>query len=145
MTIGLDTNILCYALEPEYPEHACLKNMLLSLSPDNIVALNSTVIHETYHVLVFYLQWLPEEAAKRLSMLLKNPYVAFFNQTRTISQIALSLAVKLNIDGRDALILANYLTNKVPKIYTHDEKLLKLLEISWKSHVLSFKDPLEKE
>ena len=65
MTIALDTNILCYALEPAYPEHRILKNLLLNLSSDNNVALNPTVIHETYHVLVFYLQWLPEEAARR--------------------------------------------------------------------------------
>ena len=145
MTIALDTNILCYALEPAYPEHRILKNLLLNLSSDNNVALNPTVIHETYHVLVFYLQWLPEEAARRLSMLLKHPYIEFFNQTRIISQIALRLAVKHNVGGRDALIVANFLANKVPIMYTHDQELLKLQKMAWKNHSLTFKDPSEKE
>jgi hypothetical protein len=30
--IGLDTNILCYALDPAYPEHEKLKNLLFNLS-----------------------------------------------------------------------------------------------------------------
>ena len=145
MTVALDTNILCYALEPAYPEHGSLKNLLLNLSSDNTVALNPTVIHETYHVLVFHLQWFPEEAARRLSMLLKHPYVKFFNQTRVISQIALNLAVKHNIGGRDALIAANFLANKAPTMYTHDQQLLKLQKISLKNHSLTFRDPLEKE
>jgi len=145
LTVALDTNILCYALEPAYPEHGNLKNLLLELSPDNTVALNPTVIHETYHVLVFYLQWLPEEAARRLSMLLRNPYVEFFSQTKTISQIALNLAVKHNIGGRDALTVSNFLGNKVPTMYTHDQQLLKLQKISWKNHNLKFIDPLKKK
>ena len=145
MTVALDTNILCYALEPAYSEHANLKGLLLNLSSDNTIALNPTVIHETYHVLVFNLQWLPEEAARRLYMLLKHPYVEFFNQTRIISRIALSLAVKHDVGGRDSLIVANFLTNKVPTMYTHDRQLLKLDKISWKNHSLAFIDPLSKK
>jgi len=143
LTVALDTNILCYCLEPAYPEHSSLKNLLLGLSPDNTVALNPTVIHETYHVLVFHLQWLPEEAALRLSILLKHHYIEFFNQTRAIAQIALNLAVKNALGGRDALIVANFLANKVPTMYTHDKQLLKLRKISWKNNRLTFKDPLE--
>ena len=142
MTVAFDTNILCYALEPEYPEHSSLKNLLLNLSSNNTLALNPTVIHETYHVLVFNLQWSPEDVAERLSMLLKHPYVEFFNQTRIISQIALNLAVEHNLGGRDSLITANFLANKVPTMYTHDKQLLKLRKISWKNNSLTFTDPM---
>ncbi len=45
MVAGLDTNILCYALDPAYPEHSKLKGLLLELSPDNRLALNPTIIH----------------------------------------------------------------------------------------------------
>jgi predicted nucleic acid-binding protein len=145
LTVALDTNILCYALEPAFPEHQVLKNLLLNLTSDNTVALNPTVIHETYHVLVFYLRWLPEEAAERLSVLLKHPYVEFFNQTRIISHNALNLAVKYGIGGRDALITFNYLANKVPTMYTHDKQLLKLHRSSWKNHSIEFVDPLQGE
>ena len=141
MIVGLDTNVLCYALDPAFPEHKGLSRLLVDLSPENVVALNPTVIHETYHVLVFYLEWIPEEAARRLSMLLKHPYVEFFNQTKKISRIAINLSVKHNLGGRDALITSNFLANKVPTIYTHDRELLKLEKISWRNSRVTFKDP----
>ena len=142
MTIGLDTNILCYALDPAYPEHAIVKDLLGNLSPESTIALNPTILHETYHTLVFSLQWFPKEAAARLLMLLKHPYIEFFNQTKKIVQIALNLSVKHNLGGRDALIIANFIANKVPTIYTHDKELLTLQELSWRNSHITFKDPI---
>jgi predicted nucleic acid-binding protein len=142
MIVGLDANIICYALDEEYPEHEKLKILLLNLSPENKVALNPTTIHEAYHVLVFGQKWLPEEAADALKILLKNPYTEFFNQTRKNSTIALSLSVQHNLGGRDALITANFLANKILVMYTHDKELLKLQKITWKNTYLTFKDPL---
>lgn len=144
MTIALDTNILCYAFEPAYPEHAALRKLLIDLSPANTIALNPTVIQETYHVLVFYSEWTPDEAARRLTMLLKHPHVEFYNQTRAVTQAALNLAAKHGIGGRDALIIANYLTNKVPTMYTHDKQLLRLQKIKWKNSSLRLEDPLQR-
>ena len=142
MIIGLDTNVLCYALDPAYPEHEKVKDLLITLSPERIVALNPTVLHETYHTLVFYLEWSPEETAKRLTALLRHPFVEFFNQTQKTSLIALNLSVKYDLDGRDALIIANFTANKIPLMYTHDKVLLKLQKITWKNTNLTFKDPL---
>ena len=142
MTIGLDSNILCYALNSRYPEHEKVKDLLISLSPENLVALNPTVLHEAYHTLVYYSEWVPEEAARRLTALLRHPYIEFYNQTQKTSLIALNLAVKYNLDGRDALITANYIANKILITYTHDKTLLKLQKIIWKSTNLIYKDPL---
>ncbi|HLN44651.1 MAG TPA: PIN domain-containing protein [Candidatus Sulfotelmatobacter sp.] len=144
MTVGIDTNILCYALDPAYPEHEDVKDVLLNLSAENVIALNPTVIHETYHMLVFSLNWFPEEATRRLLMLLQHPYIEFFNQTKKIVQVALNLSVKHNLGGRDALIIANFLTNKVPTVYTHDNQLLMLHELSWKNQRLQFKDLIKR-
>ena len=145
MIIGLDTNILCYALDTSYPENEKVKDLLTTLSPENIVALNPTVLHETYHTLVCYLEWTPEEAARRLSMILRHPHIKFYNQNQKTSLIALNLAVKCNLGGRDALIAANYIANKTPVVYTHDKGLLKLQKITWKNTNLTFKDPLNQE
>jgi predicted nucleic acid-binding protein len=139
---GVDTNILCYALDPAYPEHEITANLLTSLSPEKILALNPTVMHETYHTLVFYLEWLPEEASKRLMLLLRHPYIEFLNQTQRTTIIALSISVRHNLGGRDALIIANLIANKIPVMYTHDKELMKLQEIYWKNSNLIFKDPL---
>jgi predicted nucleic acid-binding protein len=52
--------------------------------------------------------------------------------------------VKHNLGGRDALITANFLANKVSTIYTHDRELLKLEKISWRNSRVTFKDPTTK-
>jgi len=142
MLTGLDTNILCYALDPAYPEHEKLKNLLIALSQENSVAINPTTLHETYHTLVFGQKWVPNEARRRLKMLLKHPYIEFFSQTKKTSVIALDLSVQHKLGGRDALIIANFLANKVSIIYTHDQELLTLQKLSWKNFHLTFKDPL---
>ena len=142
MITGVDTNILCYSLDPAYPEHKKLKDLLLNLSPEKRVAINPTILHETYHTLVFGQKWLPSEAKKRLQMLIQHPYVMFFNQTKRICIIGLNLAVKHNLGGRDALIIANFVANRVPVMYTHDEELLSLKRVSWKNWTLTFVDPL---
>jgi predicted nucleic acid-binding protein len=142
MIAGLDTNILCYALDPAYPEHEKLKNLLIALSQENSVAINPTTLHETYHTLVFGQKWVPNEARRRLKMLLKHPYIEFFSQTKKTSVIALDLSVQHKLGGRDALIIANFVANKVSIIYTHDQELLTLQKLSWKNFHLTFKDPL---
>jgi predicted nucleic acid-binding protein len=142
VTIGLDTNILCYALDTHYPEHEKVKNLLITLSPENKVAINPTVLHETYHTLVFYSEWVAEEAARRLIALLRHPYIEFYNQTQKTSLIALNLSIKNNLDGRDALIIANNIANKILIFYTHDKALLKLQKINWKKAILTLRDPL---
>jgi predicted nucleic acid-binding protein len=61
--IGLDTNILCHALDSRYPEHKKVKDLLITLTQESLVALNPTVLLEAYHTLVYYSEWAPEEAA----------------------------------------------------------------------------------
>ena len=142
MIVGLDANIICYALDEAYPENEKLGNLFLNLSPENKIAINPTILHEAYHVLVFSQKWLPEDAAKEIKMLLKHPYTEFFNQTRKTSTIALNLSVQHKLGGRDSLIVANFLANQTPIMYTHDKALLKLQKITWKNTNLTFKDPL---
>jgi predicted nucleic acid-binding protein len=144
MIFGLDTNIICYALDEEYPENKKASNLLFDLSAENKIALNPTTIHETYHTLVFGQKWIPRDAAQTLKMLLKHPYIKFLNQTMKSTTIALNLSVKHGLGGRDALIIANFLTNEIPIMYTHDKEIIKIQKISWKNSNLIFKDPLIK-
>jgi predicted nucleic acid-binding protein len=141
---GLDTNVMCYALDEAYPEHEKVKSLLLDLSAESKIALNPTTIHETYHVLVFSQKWIPQEAAGSLKILLKNPFIELFNQTRKTSIIALNISVKYRLGGRDALIIVNFLANKIPILYTYDIELLKQQKITWKNTSLTFKDPTTK-
>ena len=144
MIVGLDANIICFAVDSAYPEHEKLADLLLDLSPENMVAVNPTTLHEAYHALVFSQKWVPEDAANRLKTLLWHPYVAFFNQTKKHCNLGLRLSVQHKLGGRDALIVANFLSNKVPVIYTHDDELLKLKRITWKNSHITFQDPVTK-
>jgi predicted nucleic acid-binding protein len=140
---GLDTNILCYALDPAFPENAKCRRILLEASSENRLGINPTVLHEAYHTLVFYQKWVPSEARRRLLTLLQDPYLDFYSQTRRISQIALDLGVRNKLGGRDALIIANFLANQVPVLHTIDRDLLQLGRVEWKKSVISLHNPLK--
>ena len=75
-------------------------------------------------------------------MLLRHPYVRFFNQTKRTCNVGLNLALRYNLGGRDALIIANFIVNKVPIMYTHDRELLFLKEVKWKNWTMKIVDPL---
>lgn len=142
MPVALDTNILCFALDPAYPENEKARKLLTGLSPQKAVAVNPTVIHETYHTLVYGQKWVPHTAKERLQLLLAHPYVEFYNQTKRTSAVALNLAVQFSLGGRDSLILANCLVNKITRMLTHDSDLLKIERISWRRRSLRFDDPV---
>ncbi len=141
MTYGLDTNILCYALDPAFPENPRCRKILLEASAQFKLGLNPTVLHEAYHTLVFGQRWVPAEARQRLVATLQHPYVEFYNQSRRIFLLALDLAVHHDLGGRDSLILANLMANNVPVLYTHDEELLSLEQVTWKRFAIRLEDP----
>ncbi len=140
---GFDSNVLCYCLDPSYPEHGDLRHLLLDLGQESKIALNPTVIHEAYHTLVFSQKWVSAEARRRLQMVLAHPCVEFANQTRRVTEVGLRLAAEHGIGGRDALILSSYLLKKVPVLLTRDRELLSLGEVKWRFRKLLIRDPLE--
>jgi predicted nucleic acid-binding protein len=140
--VGLDSNILCYAMDPAYPESRICRKYLTDLSTGRQIALNPTVVHETYHVLIYSQKWEPSEARNRLQAIIKHPMIAFLNQTRTTSSVGLKIAEDNKIGGRDSLILSTYVTNKVTELHTHDKELTNLRRISWKNTTLKKIDPL---
>jgi predicted nucleic acid-binding protein len=73
------------------------------------------------------------------------PNTEFYNQTRKISTIALNIAVQYKLGGRDSLVVANFLANNTPLMYTHDNGLLKLQKITYKNTNLTIKDPLNNQ
>jgi predicted nucleic acid-binding protein len=143
LAVGLDTNILSYALDPAFPENPRSRRLLLDLSAENRLGINPTVLHETYHTLVFYQKWVSSEARQRLLTLLQHPYLEFYSQTRRISQIALDLAPRYMLGGRDALIMANFLANGVSRLYTNDKDLLNLRKVKWRKAEISLYNPLD--
>jgi predicted nucleic acid-binding protein len=138
--IGLDTNVLVYALDPAFAEHSEAKKAILSSSG---WAINSTVVHECYHTLVFRRKITPADSKLKLVELLKDPRTAFLNMTKSVSLFALDLAAKTNLGGRDSLIIGCYLHNNIPQIYSHDEELTKLGKVSYKGRQTHITDPVK--
>ena len=139
---GIDTNVLCYALDPAFPEHKKSSLILKGLSQHFRIAINPTVIHETYHTLVYKQRWTREDAGDRIFQLIRQRHVAFLNQTKTISRNAIYLANKYELGGRDSLVLSNYLINGIGQMYTHDRRILDLRRISMGNKELDFSDPI---
>lgn len=137
--IGLDTNVLVYALDPTFPEHNQAKKAILSLGA---CAVNSTVVHETYHALVFRRKISPIDSRRKVTEFLRDRRVAFINLTKTTTLFALNLAVRMDLGGRDSLIAGCYLHNKIPEMYSHDEDLTKLKKVSAEGKTLRITDPI---
>ena len=137
--IGVDTNILVYALDPTLAEHNEAKRGILTSGG---CAVNSTVIHETYHTLVFRRKMSTSDSRRKLAELLRDRRTFFINQTKSVSLLALDLANRMNLGGRDSLIVSCYLHNRIPEMYSHDEELLKLRKVSAKGKTLRITDPI---
>jgi predicted nucleic acid-binding protein len=138
--IGIDTNILAYALDPTFPEHSKAKRAILS---SNGWAINSTVVHECYHTFVFQRKISPVDSKLKIVELLKDSRTAFLNITRIVSQFSLDLATKTNLGGRNSLIIGCYLYNNIPEIYSHDEELTKLEKVTYKGRHTRIIDPIK--
>ena len=137
--IGLDANILAYALDPTFPEHEQAKTATLSLDG---WAINATVVHETYHTLVFRRKISPADSRRKVVELLKDRRTVFINLTTATCLFALNLAASMNLGGRDALIIGSYLYNKIPQMYSHDEELARLKKITVRGKTLHITDPI---
>lgn len=131
-------------MDSAFPEHARVSKLLTDLAPESMVAINPTVLHESYHTLVYHQKWTKEEAKYRLSLLMRHPYVPFRNQTRSTSLLALNLANKYRLGGRDSLILASFLANHAPRVYTHDSELLTMKRIEWRGLRTNIVDPISR-
>ena len=123
-------------LVPEHPEHGALK----SLANKNH-AINPTVIHETYHTCIFKLKRDPEQTVKVLLSYMKLSLCLPITEKTT--ELGLKLALEHGLGGRDALILASYLSSKdVSRFITLDKALLRIGQIKSGSKILKISTPV---
>ena len=128
--LGIDSNILVAYVVPDHPAHDSVKWLI-----ERNHAINATVLHESYHTLVFKLKRRPDQTRKTL--LEYMGYVLFLSTTAQTAELGLRLAVKHALGGRDALILASYLLSKeVRTLVTMEKGLLTLRKITLGEKVL---------
>jgi len=122
--LALDSNVLAAYLDLEHPQH----NKVSSLASRRIV-LNPTVVHETYHTLVFKMKWPSKDAAEVLREMLDDSDILFLNQTKDTTKTGLKFAERYELGGRDALILANFVNPSVAEFVTFDKQLIRLRKV----------------
>lgn len=136
---AIDSSLLVYAMDPTTSDHSKAAKAVVSLPG---WALNPTVVHETYHTLVFKRRMPPKDARAKLKALVGDKRTTFLNITKTISLYSLDLASEFNLGGRDALIVGCCLWNGVESLLTHDKALLDEGEIRFKGRQVIFSDPI---
>jgi len=137
--MGLDTNILAYALDPRFAEHVKAKAAVLRL---RAWCLNPTVVHETYHTLVFKRKMKPADAEYKIVDLIEDERTVFASQTKTTTRFCLRLAVEHGLGGRDALIIGCYLYGGIRHMLTHDDQILRLRSLEFGNRRIEFRDPI---
>ena len=98
------TGLALAQLDRDHPQHGRVRSLA-----SKRIALNPTVIHETFHALVFKLKWRPGQAGLVLREALDDRNNLFLNQTLDTTRTGLALAERYALGGRDALILACFL------------------------------------
>jgi len=63
------------------PPHGGLQEDSPGRSAEKKLGVNPTVVHETYHTLVFHQKWSPSEARQRIPTLMRHPHLEFYIQS----------------------------------------------------------------
>ena len=134
--LAIDSDILIAYLDRDHPQHGRVKSLA-----SKQVALNPTVIHETYHALVFKLKWSPEQARVVLREALDDKNNLFLNQTLDTTRTGLALAERYALGGRDALILACFMAPPVSHMQTFDKALIALERVVYGRRELRIRSP----
>jgi predicted nucleic acid-binding protein len=134
--LAIDSNVLAAYLDLGHPQH----NKVSSLTSRR-VALNPTVVHETYHTLVFKMKWTSNDAAEALTEMLDDKQVLFLNQTKDTTKTGLKFAERYGLGGRDALILANFTNPSVTEFVTFDKELIRLRRVEHGRRKLTIRAP----
>lgn len=135
--LGIDTNILVAYLDKEHPDNPKTKELT---HETNFIYLSPTVIHETYHTLVYAQKWRRKKAEKVLNNLINIEDTKYLEQNKNTTKLGLKIANKYEIGGRDSLIISTLL-GKTKKLITLDKELLNHKKIKINNKTLKIKKP----
>ena len=125
---GIDSNILVYALNKDLPEHLPCKELLINVvSGKELVSIPSIVFMECFHALVKAFEYKEVEVKKRLIAIIDSKNINVLDISTSSILFAFEIAEKYKTGGRDSLIAASLLENKIQEIYSHDSDFDKIL------------------
>jgi predicted nucleic acid-binding protein len=124
---GIDSNILVYALNKDLPEHLPCKQLLINIvNGKELVSIPSIIFMECFHALVNSFKYKEAEVKKRLSAIIDSININVLDITTSSILFAFEIAEKYKTGGRDSLIAASLLENKIQEIYSHDSDFDKI-------------------
>ena len=127
---GLDSNILVYALNKDLPEHVPCKELIINVvNGKELVSIPSIVFMECFHALVKAFNYKEIEVKKRLIAIIDSRNINVLDISTSSILLAFEIAEKYRTGGRDSLIAASLLENKIQEIYSHDTDFDKILLI----------------
>ncbi len=127
---GIDSNILVYALNKDLPEHLPCKELLINIvNEKELVSIPSIVFMECFHALVKAFKYKEVEVKKRLIAIIDSKNINVLGISTSTILFAFEIAEKYRTGGRDSLIAASLLENKIQEIYSHDSDFDKILLI----------------
>ena len=125
---GIDSNILVYALNKDLPEHLPCKELLINVvSGKELVSIPSIVFMECFHALVKAFEYKEVEVKKRLIAIIDSKNINVLDISTSSILFAFEIAEKYKTGGRDSLIAASLLENKIQEIYSHDSDFDKII------------------
>ena len=127
---GIDSNILVYALNKDLPEHLPCKELLTSIvNGKELVSIPSIVFMECFHALVKAFKFKENEVKKRLIAIIDSKNINVLDISISSILLGFEIAEKYITGGRDSLIAASLIENKIQEIYSHDADFDKILLI----------------
>ena len=127
---GIDSNILVYALNKDLPEHLPCKELLINIvNGKELVSIPSIVFMECFHALVKAFQYKEVEVKERLIAIIDSKNFNILDISTSSILLAFEIVDQYGTGGRDSLIAASLLENKIQEIYSHDTDFDKILLI----------------
>jgi predicted nucleic acid-binding protein len=127
---GIDSNILVYALNKDLPEYLPCKKLLINIvNGKELVSIPSIVFMECFHALVRAFKYKEVEVKKRLVAIMDSKNINVLDISTSSILFAFEIAEKYKTGGRDSLIAASLLENKIQELYSHDTDFDKILLI----------------
>ena len=127
---GVDSNILVYALNKDLPEHSPCKELLIDIvNGKELVSVPSIVFMESFHALVKAFKYKESEVKKRIIAIIDSKNINVLDISTSSILFAFEIAEKYKTGGRDSLIAASLLENKIQEMYSHDSDFDKILLI----------------
>ncbi|TXT53457.1 MAG: hypothetical protein BAJALOKI1v1_2420001 [Promethearchaeota archaeon] len=124
---GIDSNILVYALNQDLPEHVACKNLLINvIKGKELIGIPSIVFMESFHALVKAFKFREADVKKRLVAVIDSKNINVLDISTSSILFAFEIAEKYKTGGRDSLIAASLLENKIQEIYSHDSDFDKI-------------------